>query len=52
MVGPQASITRYHEHHPQTLDGPVVKLDRKSELEGPCHFRKSSKPERTRGVPT
>lgn len=51
-MGSQASIRRYHERHPQILDGPMVELDRRSELEGPCHFRKSSKPERTRGVPT
>lgn len=44
-------VGRYDRYHPKMLDGPVVKLDGGSELEGPCHCRKASKPERTRSVP-
>lgn len=31
---------------------PSGQAGQRSELEGPCHCRKASKPERTRGVPT
>lgn len=45
-------VRSYHGYHPKILDGAVVKLDRRLELERPCHFRKARKPERTRGMPT
>lgn len=51
-MGSQASIRRYHERHPQILDGPMVELDRRSELEGPHHFRKSASQRGQGGVPT